>query len=208
MKAWRDFYDLVVPDLPGCPMTAIDIALRLGAIAFCEQSQAWKYALPDIQVVVGTALYPFSSGPVGAVVHAISYAQFNDSEIEVNTMADDMRIWDWRHQTGTPQYVLGGPTMVTLVPMPDTDGTLSLIAILKPAPTAEGIDDDIYNEYRQVIVHWALARLMFSPKKPYSNSALGAYHMQKFDAKTAAAGMRTDRDYTRAHLQTAIMRRR
>lgn len=208
MKAWRDFYDLVVPDLPGCPMAAIDIALRLGAIAFCEQSQAWKYTLPDIDVMVDTALYPFGSGPIGSVVHAISYAQFNDTEIAVNTMADDMRIWDWRHQTGTPQYVLGGPTMLTLVPMPDTEGTLSLIAILKPSPTAEGIDDDIYNEYRQPIVHWALARLMLSPKKPYTNSALGTYHMQQFDAKTAAAGMRTDRDYTRAPLQTAIMRRR
>jgi len=42
-KLWSDFYDLVVPDLPGCPFAMVDNALRESAIAFCEQSLAWSY---------------------------------------------------------------------------------------------------------------------------------------------------------------------
>jgi hypothetical protein len=207
MKLWSDFFDLLSPDLPNCPQAAQVLALREAAIAFCEQSLAWKYRNTDIPVEIGTADYPFDP-PVGAVVYAVTYAEFNDVEIEVNTAQDDMRIWNWRHQTGTPQYVLGSPTVLTLVPTPNVAGTLKVDVALKPSPTSEGIDDDIFNEYREAIVHWAAARLMLSPNKPYTNPNMATYHMQQFFSLTGAAGLRAARNYTRAPFQTSIMRRR
>jgi hypothetical protein len=185
----------------------MDVALRQAAIAFCEQSLAWKYNHPDIPVLVGTADYAFSP-PLGAVVHAITYATFNGTEIEFNVAQDDIRIWHWRDQDGTPTYVLGSPAMLTLVPTPNVPGTLKLEVVLKPSPIADGVDEDIFDEYREAIVHWALARLMLSPKKPYTNPSLATYHMQQFFSKTGAAGLRAARSYTRAPFQTSIMRRR
>lgn len=207
MKPWSAFYNLMSPDVPDCPQSAQNNALLQASIAFCEQSLAWKYDHPDIAVVVDTAEYPFEP-PAGAVVHVITYAEFNGKEISASTAQDDMRIWDWRNQPGTPEYALGGPLMVTLVPMPNVAGTLKLEVSLKPSPIAEGIDDNIFNEYREAIIHGALAQLMMSQKKPYSNPQLSAYHMQQFFIKTGAAGNRVARNYTRAPLQTSIMRRR
>lgn len=207
MKLWSDFYDLTLPYLPGCPVAALDSALRQVAIDFCEQSLAWKYDHPDIAVVAATAEYPFVP-PAEAVVHAITYAEFADKEIAAHAGEADLRIWDWRHQTGTPEYVLGGATSITLVPEPDLAGTLKMTVALKPAPGATGIDDAMYNEYREAIVHGALARLMFSPKKPYTDAQRAPYHQQQFTIKTGAAGTRVARSYTRAPLRTAIMRRR
>ena len=207
MTPWSAFYDLMSPDVPGCPQAAQTVALREAAIDFCKQSLAWKYEHPDIAVVVATAQYPFVP-PTGAVVHTVTYAEFNGDEIDVKTSADDIRIWDWRNQTGTPHYVLGGATALTFVPTPDVAGTLTLTVILKPSPTATSIDDDIFNEYRQAIVHGALARLMYSPKKPYTDLSLAVYHQQQFTIKAGAAGTRAARDSTRAPLQTSIMRRR
>lgn len=206
MRPWSDFYDLALPDLPGCPFAALDSALRQAAIAFCEQSLAWKYTHPDIAVISGTDIYPFVP-PAEAVVHAITYASFDDKEIHAHTTESDMRIWNWRNQTGVPQYVLGGPTTLMLVPKPDANGTLKLIVALKPANDATGIDDDIFNEFREAIVHGAKSSLMLSPKKPYTDSQLGTYHSQQFTSKTGAAGIRSDRNFTRAPLQTTIMRR-
>jgi hypothetical protein len=207
-KVWADFYDLVAPDVPGCPFAAIDIALRQTAIAFCEQSLAWKYTHPDIAVVAATASYDFVP-PSDAAVHAITYAAFNGTEIDCN--AGELNIasavYDWRNQTGTPEYVLGGATALTLVPTPDVAGTLSMEVALKPSPSAAGIDDSIFNEYREAIVHGALSRLMLSPKKPYSNPSLATYHQQQCTILTGQAGMRQARSHTRAPLQTAILRR-
>lgn len=208
MKLWSDFFDYMAPDLPGCPLTAMIFALRQSAIAFCEQSLVWEYTHPDISVSVGTAEYPYVPPDNNSVVHTVTYGEFNGTEIDVNTKQSDMLIWDWRNVGGIPEYVLGGAEFLTLVPTPNIAGTLKLTVVLKPSPTAEGIDDDIFNEYREAIVHGALARLMLSPKKPYTDGMLANYHMSQFTAKTGAAGSRAARNYTRAPLQTSIMARR
>ena len=57
MKPWGDFYDLIMPDLPGCPFVVVDNALRQSAISFCEQSLAWRWDHPDISIAAGTAAY-------------------------------------------------------------------------------------------------------------------------------------------------------
>jgi hypothetical protein len=209
MKLWSDFYDLIIPDLPGCPIGALPVALRQAAIAFCEQSLAWNFSHPDITVTVANADYDFSP-PDGAVVHAIDYAEFNDQEIEVKTAQDDVWLWNWRHQDGTPQYVMGHPTYLTLIPTPNVAGTVSnLTVFLKPSPIADGIDDDdMFNEYREAIIHGAKGMLMTSPKKPYTDLNMATYHQQQFRIATAAANIRTGRNYTRAPLQTQIMRRK
>jgi hypothetical protein len=206
MKPWSDFYDLLSPDVPGCPQAAQEQALRQAAIAFCEQSLAWRYVHPDITVTVDTADYDFVPPPQ-AVVEAITYAKFNDTELSVNVSQDDMRVWHWRDQAGMPAYVLGGATSLKLVPNPDVEGTLYLEVILKPSPSAESIDDDLYNEFRAPIIHWALSQLMLSPNKPYSNPTLATFHMQQYFSLAAAAGIKIARNRTREPLQTAIMRR-
>lgn len=203
---WTAFYDYILPDLPGCPFAVADNALRLAAIAFCEQSLAWRYQHPGVSVVPATAEYAFVP-PAEAVVHAITYAEFAGKEIEAHAGEANIRIADWRNRTGTPEYVLGGATSLTLVPIPDVAGTLKLTVALKPSPTATGVDDNIFNEYREAIVHGALAKLMLSPKKPYTSPNLATYHQQQFTILTGAAGMRQARNFTRAPLQTSILRR-
>lgn len=168
---------------------------------------AWTYAHPDISVVVGTADYTFVP-PTGAVVHAVKYADFDGNEIDVNVAESNIPIWDWRNQTGTPQYVLGGSTGITLVPTPNVPGTLVLTVILKPSPASSSIDDSMFNEYREAIVHGALARLMYSPKKPYTDFNLAAFHERLFQMSAASASIRAARNYTREPLETTIMRRR
>lgn len=207
MKLWSDFYDSLLPDVPGCPFGSADYALRQSARDFCEQSLTWTYTHPDISVVNDQSDYTYVP-PAEALVHTISYAEFNDKEISAETKDIDMHISDWRNQTGSPKFVLGMPNGIRLVPKPDLEGTLKLIVALKPDNDATGIDDEIYQEYRDVIVHGAMARLMLSPRKPYSKPDLAMHHMQQFTAKTGAAGQRQARNYTTAPLQTSIMKRR
>ncbi len=207
MKLWRDFYDLVMPDVPGCASAAIDSALRQSAIVFCEQSLAWLTEHPGISVVAGTAEYAFTP-PEGAVVHAVTFAALNGEEIGPYRGETGISAKNWRNRTGGPQYILSGAGSVILVPKPDAAAALTMIVALKPSPASAGIDDAQFNEYREAIVHGALLRLMLSPKKPYTNAQLAAYHQQQFAIKTAAAGVRVAKNYTRTPLRTSIMARR
>jgi hypothetical protein len=207
MKVWSDFYNYMLPDLPGCPFIAMDFALRQSAIQFCVQSLAWRYVHQSVPITVDVDEYLYSP-PDDALVHAVLYAEFNDVKIDVNTRPDDMLIWNWRHSTGTPQYLLSGPTSFTLVPNPDVEGTLTLTVAVKPDDDSIGIENnDIFTEYKDAIVHGAKARLMLSPKKPYTDAQLAAIHMHEFAVKTTAAGVRAARAFTRAPLQTTMMSR-
>ena len=206
MKLWSDFYDLILPDLPGCSPVMADVALRQSAIAFCEQSLAWKYEHPPISIVSGTAEYGFFP-PAGALVHAVIHAELDGRELNCSTSEADIRIAGWHNQSGAPQYILGGANFLALVPKPDARGTLTLETALKPAPSAAGIDDSLFDEYREAIIHGALARLMLSPRKPYTNVQLAQYHAQQFVIQAADAGTRAARSHTRAPLQTRMMRR-
>lgn len=206
MKLWSEFYNLLIPELPGCPILLIDHTVRRAAIQFCEQSLAWKYQHPDIAVVTTTDEYSFV--PLDqTIVHAITYAEFNGLEIKTKADENSVMIYDWRNETGSPEYVFGGATSLTLVPTPDLEGTLKLTVVLKPSPTAIGMDDDIFNEYREGIMHGALARLMLSPKKPYTDPNMATFHQQMFAVAAGHAGVRAARNFTRAPLQTAILSR-
>ena len=206
MKPWSDFYDLAAPDLPGCPLAVMDVALRLAAINFCEQSLAWRYDHPDIPVTPNTDSYAFTP-PAGAVVHAITRAEFNGRKIDFSRAEADREISSWRNRTGAPEYIGANAMSLILMPTPGTSGTLTMTVALKPSPDAIGIDDAIFDEYREVVIHRALARLMLSPKKPYTNMQLAQYHDQLFAIRVADAGMRAARSHTRAPLQTRIMAR-
>ena len=206
MKPWSDFYDLTAPDLPGCPLAVMDVALRLAAITLCEQSLAWRYDHPDIPVTPNTDSYRFTP-PAGAVVHAITRAEFNGRKIDFSRAEADREISRWRNRTGVPEYIGANAMSLMLMPTPATSGMLTMTVALKPSPDADGIDDSIFDEYREAIVHGALARLMLSPKKPYTNMQLAQYHDQLFAIRVADAGMRAARSHTRAPLQTRIMAR-
>ncbi len=207
MTPWSAFFDLLATEVPGCPQEAQTNALRQSAITFCECSMVWEYDHPDVPIVNGTARYLFDP-PDDAVVHLVTHAEFNERELEVNVMEHDIRIWNWRNKTGFPEYVLGGPLAFTLAPKPDIDGTLTLDVILKPSHIATGIEDFIFNEYAEPIVHGAKARLMRSPKKPYTDMGLSTYYESMFRIETARAGLRASRDHSRAPVETRLMKRR
>lgn len=207
MIQWSGFFDFISSDVPGCTQLSMRFALRQSAIAFCEQSLAWRVDHDPVAVITAISKYPFSP-PAEAVVHAITYAAFNGKEIKSRESENSIYMADWRNQTGAPQYVLGGATALTIVPKPSSDGVLTMTVALKPSFDAAGIDDSLFDEFREAIVHGALASLMLSPKKPYSDAQLANYHAQLFRIKTGQAGVRVAKNYTRAPLTTEIMRRR
>lgn len=207
MKLWEDFFDLAAPEVPGCPFGVLENALRQGAIEFCEQSLAWEFDHPDVPVIAGQDVYLYAP-PVGAKVVAVLWAKLGDRELECNIGEPDRRYWNWRDRTGQPDRIFGGPSVFTLYPKPDAAETLQLIVALRPSSDGPGVDDEIFDECREAIIHGALYRLMSSPKKPYTDLQMATYHQQQFAIKTGRAGVTASKHHTRAPLETTIAVRR
>ena len=207
-KTWSAFYNRVAPDLPGCPLPVIDDALREAAIEFCERSTAWRIDHTPINIVANTHTYAFAPG-ANKVVQDVLWARVNDFPIdpasEESLDADSSIDPTWRGITGDAKYYFR-PTETSIrivyIPAANITGGLTMKVIVKPTPTAEVVDDFLFNEYRNDIAMGAKSRLMVSPGKPYTNAALGVELASQFQIAINAAEVRATKGYTRTPLRT------
>ena len=168
MKPWSAFYDYVLPDVPGCGNLAADVALRQSAQAFCNAAKVWRETLDATVVEAGNYVYDFDIGHDQEVVEIIE-ARLDGAPYAVQR--------DRRGKTGL-RYV-DGQTFELGRGVP-VGAALTLDVVLRPAPNAYGVEDDIYTAHSEALASGAKARLMRSPKKPYTDFNLAQLHEQHF----------------------------
>ena len=173
--------------------------------------------LPDI-VNIGAAviklvyLYPITL-PTGLAIAKGLFAWLNDNPIDPISQDDlDTEFnnttfgWvgvNWRTDVNLPTrwYMSDDGTVGLLMP-PNAAGNLRIQAALKPTRASTTFPTLLYERYVETIAHGAKAKLMLSPKKPYSDAQLGAYHQTQFDALIGEARIRVARGNTRGPLRT------
>lgn len=158
-------------------------------------------------------LYPMTM-PQNAVVAKGLKAWLNDSPIEclspddIDTEFNNTDFnWigtNWRTDINLPTrwFIDSGDTNVQLALAPATTGTLRVLAALKPTRASTTFPTFIYERYIETIAHGAKARLMMSPKKPYTDKEMGKYHESMFNGEVAEARIRAARGTTRAALRS------
>jgi len=189
---FTDFYNEVLPEVPGCLEAVALNAILNAAIVFCERTKVHKVDLDPITLLANTPTTAFvvlASAPQTRV-HEIREAVYGTTSLEFRD-PDWLRInLDpiWRTKTGTPQYITqDNEESFRVVPYLTVDATsaLNLFVALKPTATATDIDDRLWREYGEVIAAGALARLMMSPKKSYTNIALAGANNAIFEEAVA-----------------------
>ena len=66
----------VLPYVPGCPDSLIELNIRAAAIELCEKSKAFTFDLDPITTISGTYEYEFDQ-PSGTDVHQILWATYD-----------------------------------------------------------------------------------------------------------------------------------
>ena len=196
----------MVPDisafLQGCPNPAIERTLRKIATDLCQRARVWRADLPDITMVVGTTEYTPTS--------PVAYGEFNDivhSRTTIGTTVRDMK-WASYEKTrrlypewpldpdGTPQTITSRtPGTIMLAPTPDTAGTLSIYATLRPTATADSWDASMYREFHRAMFHGVMHELTLMPERSWTNEKASVYHGKEWTYLLAQARDRADRDY-------------
>ena len=202
---FSQFFNEVLPDLPGCPEAMALNDILDAAIEFCERTKVHKIDLAPITLLANTPSVSFSvpASTPQTRVHVILQALYGTTPLDFKD-PDYLSVHydpSWRTKTGTPLYITqDDEESFRVVPYLTVDATvtLNLFVALKPTAAATDIEARLWREYRDIIADGAMGRLMLTPKKPYSDAQLGAFHMDEFNTAIGRINRKAFRGHVRA----------
>ena len=205
MSALIAFYDLLLPELPGCTSAMVNFQLREVAREFCTSTNVWRHPLTAISLVANQSTYTMPVPANSEVVRVVSLTKAGDllwADVESD---DDTRIRPkyGRHE---PPYTLSSDLLQIVlaadeVPTAALASGLVLVAALKPTAAASDIPDFILNQYSEAIRCGVLSRMLFMSKKPWSDPGLAGVYAKKWAQEMTFAAFQGRRGSTRAPLR-------
>ena len=195
---WLPYVQVNVPD---CPKALIVEAIRQKVIEFCQRSLFLRQELDGFYTVADDNEYDLSP-PVDNNIAQLLMLKVNKRELEPKTQDDLEEIYqEWRDQSGEPKYFfLKNTYTAILVPKPMGVYPVRILVALKPTQAAQGVDESIFEEYKDAIKHGALAYLMLMAEKTWSNPNMSAFYQSEFDTSVIEAKLRAEKGY--AHRKT------
>lgn len=195
MKLWSEFYDSLLPDVPGCNPAMANVALRHAAREFCDKTLAWNEIRGPQDTVAGSIEYDFDVGGSEEVVKLLG-ATLNGVPLKIRAQNDMPPNWQ------TAPGGLSGILTVDrrsffVVPQRAAGLQIQTWIALKPSKKGAGVCDPLFGQYEEDICIGAKARLMMSIKKPYTDIASAAVHRADFDARMARAARAVEKSFSR-----------
>jgi len=190
---WLPYVQVNVPD---CPKALIVEAIRQKVIEFCQRSLFLRQELDGFYTVADDNEYDLSP-PVDNNIAQLLMLKVNKRELEPKTQDDLEEIYqEWRDQSGEPSYFfLKNTNTAILVPKPIGVYPVRILVALKPTQAAQGVDEIIFEEYKDAIKHGALAYLMLMAEKTWSNPNMSAFYQSQFDAAIQESKIRSEQGY-------------
>lgn len=193
---YSQWLSVILVDVPECPKALAIEAVRQKTIEFCAKSRFWRKELDGFYTIATNSEYEVTT-PTDSTVADILKIKVNKQPLEPKTQDDLESMYsEWREVNGCPQYFfLRDTSIIVFVPIPDTAYPVRLLVSLKPTQAAQGVDQIIFEEYKDAIKHGALAYLMQMAEKSWSNPNLSVFHDAKFNDAINRAKSRADHGY-------------
>ena len=193
----------ILPMVPGCPDTLIEINIRSAVIELCERANVYQAELDPVTTVSNIYEYDLEP-PTGTSVRKILWATHQGKDLEpITTTLLEQRLPSWREKSGVPEYFIQqNSSMFILAPIPANTiaGSTVIRAVLRPTHQSTACDNDVMNDYRDTIINGALFRLLRIPNKDWSDMQGASVYGQLFNQGVEDAGRRA------RHADTAVCR--
>jgi hypothetical protein len=208
MKAWDQFLKDVRPFVPGCPEVVAEHAVLRAAQEFFEATRVWKTWLPDMDTSLdasgtGVMEYPLLLEANSELVR-IECATLEGRELPV--LSEDELPIDWKtypSQAPDSIHTTDRETLVLLPPPADAQ-TLKVQVSLKPAESATGIENHLFDQYVKKIAAGAVAILKEHEKASYSDPAGAQVWRGKFEGFIAEVDFQRFRGFSSARPRRPI----
>lgn len=165
---------------PGVPIPTAYFALRQAAIDFCTRTKLWRY---EDEYDVAAEDSDDISAPNNAVILDLEAVYFDGFELTPKTPAwldENARGWRTNEVTGGPAKYITQIEVNTFRLVPAATGHINIYSWLKPSQDADQLPAFLGDQYREVIAHGALARILIMPGMPFSNPSMGAVFASSF----------------------------
>lgn len=220
--ATRDFKSLITrinPSVPGCPQETMFQYIRDAAIRACEKTLAWRYTQPKFNLTPGVPQYNYNK-PFDTDVHAVFAVWINNDPLDRLTLDEAIErypAWVDRYTVAADIAEFGSepraitqlnPHQYVVLPLPDAEKTytMRMIYALKPSRSATSMDDVIFDDLEEVIMHGALQHLLVLPDTNWSDRELAAYHAKQFLSQTTERRARANLGNARGSLSVQLPR--
>lgn len=190
MSALSEYHDLLLPELPGCTTTMVNLHLRETARDFCRRTSVWRETLAAIDLVASQATYNMVV-PTNSEVVRVTSITVNDELLWVDKEAPDSSATNSdqlpKYRRDEPPFTLSAD-MATLtlatdeIPTAAVTGGLVVIAALKPTAFTAVLPDFLLVQYSEAIRHGTLSRLMRMGKKPWGDRPLAADYESRWNS--------------------------
>lgn len=192
----------VEPDVRLAGSALILQKIRDVARDFCQWSRAWQWDAPLLSVVANQKTYSVVT-PGDAEPAVILYMSKDGDEVFPKDPAWlDRFSAGWRTASGDDFRFYTQESRKTFrfaaIPITaDTDAIFYRLA-LKPSPTSEELDEDVWMEWYDVIGAGAKAQLMMMSGKPWTDLKAGAINANAYRVGRARARIRYNKGFTDA----------
>lgn len=194
---YSQWIPVVLVELPGCPRPLVIEAVRQATIQFCQDSGFWRKELDGFYTVATDAEYELEP-PVDSTIADVLLIKVNKREIEPKTQDDLEGMYsDWRDTSGCPTcFFLRDKQTIVLLPIADDAYPVRVIATLKPTQAAQGVDEIVFEEFKDCIKHGAIAYLAKIPEKTWTNPGKSADSQAEFNAGIVKARLSAQNGYS------------
>lgn len=170
-----DLYPLMEPELPGCPQPLILQALRKKVRQFCQDTDAWREQLKDINLVAGQRDYvlnPSFDAEIRKIVEVRINTAANRAAGHIGAPVDFQRYTfhgelSQRSGANLPPNTL--TLDATLNPSESVAGGLEVKVSLAPLLMAGQVDQDFLQKWGEAIIGGAMFYLMAMKNKKWSD---------------------------------------
>lgn len=181
---WSSFFPEIATFAMGCPNPLLEAKLRQAAIEFLERTRAWVEWLDPVTSFDGLVEYDFDI-PAGSDVARVERATVDGEPIVIQSYRDAPHDWsrtDLVNQglvsRDLKTFRLGNAVAAGLV--------IQVQVALTPSRTATGLPDDLFDKYKDDIVHGALSKLLEVPSTTYYQPDVAGRKFSMFEAAIAA----------------------
>lgn len=206
MTPFHEFYDHLMPELPGITTPLVDLHLREVAREFCRRTTIWRVQFDPVTTIGGQATYDLEPSEAQCDVVKLHKVTLNDQLLynDLWTPGDegDKPKYDKAH----PPFVLDD-TLCTItlaeaeVPTASVALGLDVTGSLMPKYNAMQLPDLFKSQHREALRVGTLARLMAMGKKPWTDRDMALDHRNTFTSLAVHAAYQAAAGNTRKPLR-------
>lgn len=213
MKSVSAFRSRIAPRVPGCSDSLIDQSVVDTCIDFCDRTLVVKRMLDSFLTKPLQSVYDLD-GANQQTVARVMRVWVDSTEI---TPVDEDAL---RSPFGFVSSVAGqtnsasmprffnetDPGSMSFFPPPDKAYTINMRVALKPSRAAVQVEDQLFENWVEVIMDGAFARLFLIPMQEFSNPILSKYHAAQYEVGINSAMLEARRGKTRAQSRVTPVR--